>query len=399
MFCVKCGTQQPPESGFCIKCGAKLVTEETSQPTVEPIQPIAPAPVVEPAPVSAVAQEEAKTSMPATAGDALRIVATVGRVISGAFLLLLFLSSFMNFTLNPFIAVGGVAIGIILSAFNLRRPVKIKKIMELAVAVILLVVVIVVSLGGNLGGGGSRQGNVNIDTVTTGFLTMATDADFYPFQYLSNAPTAVDGIDGIDVAIARIIAEELGLQLRVVDMDFANINTSVQAGQVDIGMAAITISAERLEFVDFTIPYIDVDNDPLGISIRQGNTELLNAINNILERIGMDGTIDEIIARYENNAGNQTTNQFPGYVLFNGSPAGNGVSGNANQFEFNGVTLDRNRDELIALFGEPLNEWFESVYWGMSFTTYGHSFMIQIPLAPGYQPPTSEQRAVRVFID
>ena len=94
-----------------------------------------------------------------------------------------------------------------------------------------------------------------IQTVNPGFLTMATSADFPPFQFRSNAPHAIDGVDGICVAIAAIIAQELGLQLRIVDMEFTDIIPTVQAGQVDIGMAAMTITEERALSVDFTIPY------------------------------------------------------------------------------------------------------------------------------------------------
>ena len=92
-------------------------------------------------------------------------------------------------------------------------------------------------------------------TVTDGFLTMATNAEFAPFEFRSNAPGAVDGVYGIDVDIAREIANALGLQLRVEDMEFTSIIPAVQTGLVDIGIAGMTITAERALSVDFSIPY------------------------------------------------------------------------------------------------------------------------------------------------
>ena len=95
----------------------------------------------------------------------------------------------------------------------------------------------------------------------------------------------------------------------------------------------------------------------------------------------------------------EEANQYPGVILFNGVPVSESAAGDAHQFEYQGVTLDKNRDELVALFGEPLDEGFASDIWWMSFYTYAYSVYIDIPLAPGYQPPTSAQRAVRVWVE
>jgi ABC-type amino acid transport substrate-binding protein len=95
------------------------------------------------------------------------------------------------------------------------------------------------------------------ETVAEGFLTMGTNASFPPFEFIADddAAGSVDGVDGIDVAIARVIARALGLELRVSDMEFTAIIPSIQTGQVDIGIAGMTITDERRENVDFTRAY------------------------------------------------------------------------------------------------------------------------------------------------
>ena len=104
-------------------------------------------------------------------------------------------------------------------------------------------------------------GQTPMPTPQDGYLIMATSADFPPFQFISDTPytmygtPTIDGIDGICVAIATIIAEELGLELRIVDMEFASIIPAVMAGQADIGMAGMTITEERAEIVYFSTPY------------------------------------------------------------------------------------------------------------------------------------------------
>jgi len=109
---------------------------------------------------------------------------------------------------------------------------------------IAMVAVLAIGCGGNLG-----------RLAEEGYLTMGTNAEFPPFEFRSNAPTAVDGVDGIDIAIARLIAEELGLQLRVVDMAFDSLIPAVQAGQSDVASAGMTITEERAQSVNFTVAY------------------------------------------------------------------------------------------------------------------------------------------------
>ena len=87
-------------------------------------------------------------------------------------------------------------------------------------------------------------------TVTEGILTMGTNAAFPPYEFYDG-----ENIVGIDAEIAELLAEKLGLTLEIVDMDFSTIITSVQTGGVDIGLAGMTVTEERLENVNFTDSY------------------------------------------------------------------------------------------------------------------------------------------------
>ena len=81
-------------------------------------------------------------------------------------------------------------------------------------------------------------------------LVMATNAAFPPYEYVEG-----DEIVGIDAEIAGAIAEKLGLELQIDDMEFDAITTAVQGGKADIGLAGMTVTEERKEAVDFTVSY------------------------------------------------------------------------------------------------------------------------------------------------
>ena len=80
---------------------------------------------------------------------------------------------------------------------------------------------------------------------------MATNAAFPPYEMVADDGT----FEGIDVDIAGKIAEKLGLELVVDDMDFGSIITSVQTGKEDIALAGLTVTDERKQNVDFTDSY------------------------------------------------------------------------------------------------------------------------------------------------
>ena len=87
-------------------------------------------------------------------------------------------------------------------------------------------------------------------TITEGKLVMATNASFPPYEYYDG-----DKIVGIDAEIAGLIADKLGLELEIADIEFASIIPGVQSGKYDMGMAGMTVTDERKEKVNFSDSY------------------------------------------------------------------------------------------------------------------------------------------------
>ena len=90
-----------------------------------------------------------------------------------------------------------------------------------------------------------------LTTVEAGKLTMATNAALPPYEMTTDAGT----IEGIDVDTAQAIAEKLGLELQIDDMDFDAALLSVQQGKADIVMAGVTVTDDRKAVMDFSDSY------------------------------------------------------------------------------------------------------------------------------------------------
>ena len=88
------------------------------------------------------------------------------------------------------------------------------------------------------------------DVERNGTLVMATNAEFPPYEEEVNGK-----IIGFDIDFATAICDELGMELKVKNMDFSSIITSINLGEADIGVAGISITPERAENVDFTQSY------------------------------------------------------------------------------------------------------------------------------------------------
>ena len=83
-----------------------------------------------------------------------------------------------------------------------------------------------------------------------GVLTMATNAYFPPYEFYDG-----DTIVGIDAEIGKAIADKLGMEFKIEDIEFDAIITGVQSGKFDMGMAGMTVTEERLQSVDFSDSY------------------------------------------------------------------------------------------------------------------------------------------------
>lgn len=97
----------------------------------------------------------------------------------------------------------------------------------------------------------SSSAAAELTTVESGKLTMATNATFPPYEMTTDAGT----IEGIDIDTAQAIADKLGLELQVDDMEFDSALLSVQQGKADIVMAGVTVTPERENVMAFSDSY------------------------------------------------------------------------------------------------------------------------------------------------
>ncbi|MEU0117820.1 transporter substrate-binding domain-containing protein [Streptomyces bobili] len=104
------------------------------------------------------------------------------------------------------------------------------------------------------GGSGSRTAAGGVELVEAGQLTTCTHLPYPPFQ------SEIDGkVQGFDVSVIDLVAEDLGVKQEILDTPFENFKTGafLNSGECDLAAAGMTITEERKKNVDFSDPYFD----------------------------------------------------------------------------------------------------------------------------------------------
>lgn len=115
---------------------------------------------------------------------------------------------------------------------------------------LLMVTVLAVTISLSFASCGAASNTTATTTKGAEKLTMATNAEFAPYEFMEG-----DKVVGIDAEIAQAVAEKLGKELEIVNMNFDAIITSVSSGKYDFAMAGLTVTEDRKKNVNFSDTY------------------------------------------------------------------------------------------------------------------------------------------------
>ena len=101
----------------------------------------------------------------------------------------------------------------------------------------------------------SSAEDASFNTVAEGKLTIGTSPDFAPYEFYHIDENGTPQLAGFDIALAQRIADDIGLELEVVPIDFGGILTELQSGNIDLGISGFSPTPERAETFDFSDLY------------------------------------------------------------------------------------------------------------------------------------------------
>lgn len=128
-----------------------------------------------------------------------------------------------------------------------------------------------------------------LDEDYTEFVTMATSADYPPYENIVQGEDGKNTVVGVDIEIAKAIAVALGKNLRVVHKGFDFLVEDVRDGKVDFIIAAMTPTPSRQLIIDFSDSYYSEETVSQVVLIHKDNVDLYQTIedlNNASVRVG-----------------------------------------------------------------------------------------------------------------
>lgn len=199
-------------------------------------------------------------------------------------------------------------------------------------------------------------------------IIMGTNAEFEPFEYMQGGEVV-----GFDVEIAKKVAEKLGAELVIENMQFASLIAALQTKKIDFIAAGMSNTEERQKSVNFSIDYFNASQV---IIVKTGSDSVRNKEDLVGKRIGVQlGTTGEIEAK--NIEGATVESYDAGYAavldLANGKldavvidqmPAKKFVANNTDveilseelTVETYSIAVNKEDEELLATINEVISE-------------------------------------------
>ncbi|NFG27598.1 transporter substrate-binding domain-containing protein [Clostridium botulinum] len=156
----------------------------------------------------------------------------------------------------------------------------------------------IVGCAGNKNEVGSKDGKETASVLESikqkGKLVVGTSADYPPYEFHKEVG-GKDQIVGFDISIAKSLAEDLGVELQINDMDFDGLLIALQAGKVDMVFAGMTPTDERKQNAEFSDIYYTAQH---GFIVRKGEEGNIKSIDDLKDKkIGVQkGSIQEKLA-------------------------------------------------------------------------------------------------------
>lgn len=131
-----------------------------------------------------------------------------------------------------------------------------------------------------------------------GYIEVATEPAFAPQEFIDPTKTGDDQYVGADIELAKYIADELGVELRLRPMDFTSVLGSVTTGKYDLAISALAYTPERAEAMNLSEGYYFGSEDPqtaYGLLIRKEDAEQIKTVDDLADKVvaAQNGSIQE----------------------------------------------------------------------------------------------------------
>lgn len=131
-----------------------------------------------------------------------------------------------------------------------------------------------------------------------GYIEVATEPNFAPNQFIDPSKDGDDKYVGSDIELAKYIANELGVDLKIVPLEFGTVLSSITEGKYDLAISALAYTPTRAEAMILSDGYYFAENSPgYGILIREEDKEEIKTPEDLADKVVVvqSGSIQEML--------------------------------------------------------------------------------------------------------
>ena len=150
------------------------------------------------------------------------------------------------------------------------------------------------------GGGDAEAKDRLAEIKERGYIEVCTEPYFAPYEFVDPNKSGDEQYQGMDIELAKYIAEKIGVELKIVPLEFTAVQAGVIDGKYDLAISAIAYSPAREENMAMSKGYYFEDND-YGFLVREEDVDKYTSIESVKDAvvITQSGSVQE--ALYNDN--------------------------------------------------------------------------------------------------
>ncbi len=138
-----------------------------------------------------------------------------------------------------------------------------------------------------------------------GYLELCTEPYFAPMEFIDPSKTGDDQYQGVDIELAKYIADKLGVELKITALDFTAVLAGVTGGKYDMAISAIAYSPARAEAMRMSDVYMNSEDDGYGFVVRTADVDKYTGVESLKDAVVVtqSGSVQEALYnQYVNGA-------------------------------------------------------------------------------------------------
>ncbi len=129
-----------------------------------------------------------------------------------------------------------------------------------------------------------------------GYIELCTEPYFAPFEYVDPTKNGDEQYQGMDIEVAKYIADKIGVELKITALDYTAVLSGVADGKYDFAISAIAYSPARAEAMRLSDVYY-ATNDGYGFIVRSQDADKYNSLESLKDAvvITQSGSVQEAL--------------------------------------------------------------------------------------------------------